>query len=105
MPGAFGSDGNNFCQTVLDDQAVPATAIDSIVGTGAPPLGPPYSGTFVPQNPLSAFAGQSADGVWTLNVSDNATGDTGNVRGFSLIITPRVCSCTVPVELTQFIVQ
>ena len=33
-----------------------------------------------PNNPLSAFNGLEASGVWTLNVSDNAGGDTGTLQ-------------------------
>src|ERR1041384_1613203 len=99
--GTFGSSGNTFCQTVLDDQGS-NPSIQSIASTGAPPLGPPYTGTFTPANPLSAFNGQTADGNWNLNVSDNAAGDTGFVRAFSLIISPLACAtnCVVPCVLT-----
>jgi subtilisin-like proprotein convertase family protein len=89
--GTFGSSGNNFCQTLLDDDGA-FPSIDSILSSGSPPLGPPYTGTFLPHNPMSAFDGQNADGTWTLNVSDNAAGDTGFVRAFSLIISPRTCT-------------
>jgi subtilisin-like proprotein convertase family protein len=97
--GTLGSSGNNFCQTLLDDDGA-FPGIDTILSTGSPPLGPPYTGTFLPQNPLSAFDGQSADGNWNLNVSDNAGGDTGFVRAFSLIFQPLVCcvgtgGCTI----------
>ena len=37
-----------------------------------------------PASPLSAFAGQNANGTWVLNVSDNAFIDVGSVRAFSL---------------------
>jgi subtilisin-like proprotein convertase family protein len=99
--GTFGSSGNNFCQTLLDDDGA-FPSIQSITSTGAPPLGPPYTGTFKPQNPLSAFDGQTADGNWNLNVSDNAAGDTGFVRAFSLIFSPLACAtgCAVPCVLT-----
>jgi subtilisin-like proprotein convertase family protein len=95
--GTFGSSGNNFCQTLLDDDGA-FPAIDSILATGAPPLGPPYTGTFRPENPLSAFDGQNPNGTWRLNVSDNAAPDAGSVRAFSLIITPRDCTngCGTP---------
>jgi Calx-beta domain/FG-GAP-like repeat len=36
---------------------------------------------------LSGFDGQNPNGVWNLNVSDNAAVDTGSLRRFSLIIT------------------
>ena len=43
------------------------------------------TGNFSPNNPLSAFDGENADGTWILNVSDNAVTDTGSVRRFSLV--------------------
>ena len=45
------------------------------------------SGTFSPNNPLSAFKGQDPNGTWVVNVSDNANGDVGSMRQFSLIFT------------------
>ena len=88
--GSFGSSGNNFCQTLLDDSGT--TSIQAIQSTGTPPLGPPYTGTFQPFSPLAAFEGEDANGTWILNVSDNAFGDTGSVRDFSLILSPFECS-------------
>jgi subtilisin-like proprotein convertase family protein len=80
----FGNSGNNFCQAVLDDQGA-FPPIENFAGQ-------PVSGNFSPNNPLSAFNGQNPNGTWTLNVSDAATGDTGNVRAFSLLIAPLVCN-------------
>ena len=83
-PGGAGNSGNNFCQTVLDDAG--ANSIQSILVAQAP-----FTGTFRPASPLAALIGQNADGVWTLNVSDNALLDTGGVRAFSLRTSPFVC--------------
>jgi hypothetical protein len=91
-PGGVSNGGNNFCQVLLDDDAS-ATSIAAIIPTGLPPAGPPYTGTFKPQGPFSAFDGQDPNGVWTLNVSDAVAPDSGNVRAFSLIITSYAC-CT-----------
>jgi subtilisin-like proprotein convertase family protein len=76
--------GNNFCQTVLDDAAV--NSIQAVTSAGAP-----YTGTFKPANPLSAFIGEDPNGVWTLTASDNAFLDTGSVRAFSLSVSGFVC--------------
>ncbi len=78
------NDGVNFCQTVLDDAAV-----DSIQAVA--PEDAPYTGTWKPANPLSAFNGEDPNGTWTVNVSDNAFFDTGVLRAFSLAITPTIC--------------
>jgi proprotein convertase P-domain-containing protein/subtilase family protein len=84
-PGGELNDGNNFCQTVLDDAG--ATSIQLIT-----PVGAPYTGTFQPANPLSAFNGEPAAGAWTLNVADMAFEDTGNVRSFSLDVSTLSCT-------------
>jgi hypothetical protein len=77
--------GNNFCQTVLRDGA--ANSIQNVAVADAP-----FTGTFAPANPQSAFAGENADGTWILNVTDNALFDTGTVRAFSLETTGFSCA-------------
>ena len=84
-PGGVNNSGNNFCQTVLDDAA--PTSIQAIAVAGAP-----WTGTFRPNAPLSAFNGQDANGIWTLRVSDNALIDTGSVRAFSVRTSGFVCA-------------
>jgi len=63
------------------------------------PVPPAISGTPTPNNPLSAFDGLTADGTWTLTVSDNAAADTGQVNEWCLLTTP------VPVDLMGFEIQ
>ncbi|MBL0202416.1 MAG: M36 family metallopeptidase [Chitinophagaceae bacterium] len=76
-----GGTRENICTTLLDDDgAFPA------LSTVTSSSGQTLSGNFAPDNPLSAFDGQNANGVWTLNVSDNASVDIGSMRRFSLII-------------------
>jgi uncharacterized repeat protein (TIGR01451 family) len=77
--------GNNYCQVVLDDQSA-GPSIQSIVSAGAP-----FTGNYTPASPLSAFAGQTANGNWQLQAQDFFSQDTGNIRAFSVIITPAVC--------------
>jgi subtilisin-like proprotein convertase family protein len=83
-PGGALNSGNNFCQTVLSDSG--ATSIQDITPSGAP-----YTGTFKPASPLSAFSGESAAGTWVLNVSDNVLIDTGTVRNFGMDFTGFTC--------------
>jgi subtilisin-like proprotein convertase family protein len=83
-PGGPGNSGNNFCGTVLSDAGV--TSIQDVTIAQAP-----YSGTFKPASALAAFTGQSGDGTWTLNVSDDQLIDTGSVRAFSLLVTGFTC--------------
>jgi subtilisin-like proprotein convertase family protein len=47
---------------------------------------PAVSGTIKPTQLLSAFNGQSANGVWTLRVFDAFNGDGGAINGWSLNI-------------------
>jgi subtilisin-like proprotein convertase family protein len=87
--GGGGNNGKNFCQTLLDDTAAGAASINSVAPTAAP-----YAGTFKPSNPLSAFDGENPNGTWTLTVIDEFTGDSGNVRAFSLLLTGFACCQT-----------
>jgi subtilisin-like proprotein convertase family protein len=84
-PGGALNSGNNFCNTVFDDDAT--TSIQEIVSAGAP-----YAGSFRPATPLAALEGEDPNGVWTLHVSDNALFDTGSVRAFSFTFIPLACS-------------
>ena len=83
-----GGSGTNFCQTVLDD----ASGGASIQSQGAPNA--PFTGNFVPNAPLSAFSAEPANGNWKLEVQDYFIFDTGNIRAFSLIITPAICDAS-----------
>ncbi len=67
-----GCTGDNI-NAVFSDEGSPAV---ETMCNGAPPA---ISGTPSPNNPLSAFDGQSANGTWRLTASDNAGIDTGVV--------------------------
>ncbi len=43
-------------------------------------------GEFQPAQPLSTFAGEEANGLWTLTIVDNANQDSGNLFGWNLEI-------------------
>ena len=77
--------GNNFCQTVLDDESA-GPSIQSVVSGDAP-----FTGSFTPNSPLSAFDGQPPNGTWNLEITDQQGADVGNIRAFSLEIAPAVC--------------
>lgn len=47
-------------------------------------LGCPISGTVQPQNPLSAFDGESIAGTWRLTALDQQAQDSGSINGWSL---------------------
>ncbi len=72
-----GPQGMNFHDTVFDDSAlIPITS-----GTA------PYTGTFRPQQPLSALNGENPMGTWTLEVYDDSAGDVGTLNSWSITAT------------------
>ncbi|MEZ4768690.1 MAG: proprotein convertase P-domain-containing protein [Caldilineales bacterium] len=71
-----GGSGDNYTNTVFDDEA--ATAVTS--GSA------PFSGSYRPEQTLSAFDGGNAAGTWTLRVYDDARGDTGTLQSWSVTI-------------------
>src|SRR6185436_7320748 len=88
QPGGASNQGNNFCQTTLDDAAPWSIQAIAIAGN-------PYTGTFQPSSTLSPLNGQNPNGPWTLNVRDVATQDTGSIRQFSLAIQSRGCNSAI----------
>lgn len=86
-PGDEVNSGSNFCNTVLDED-VNNPGVQDIISADAP-----FSGTFYPANPLSAFIGENPNGTWTLHVSDHAAANTGQVNAFSLVITDDSSHC------------
>ncbi len=72
-----GGSGDNFIGTVLNDSAT--LIIDSVA--------PPFTGSFRPNQLLNAFNSNSANGYWVLSITDNATGDTGLLKTWCLVIT------------------
>jgi len=79
-----GIDGNNFCQTRLDDDIGGAASIESAQGDQAP-----FTGTWKPANALSAFDGEDPNGTWTVSAQDYVAADTGNLRAVSVIVTSK----------------
>ncbi len=85
-----GGTGSNFINTVFDDSA------DSSITTGTAP----FTGSYRPAQSLSALDGHTVDiqnpaapslwvpGVWTLQITNSATGATGMLDNWSLNITP-----------------
>ena len=82
-----GCNNNNIGAILLNDEggfpAVEVQGNPSSAACNTAFLFP--TGSFSPNNPLSAFDGENANGTWTINVSDNAGGDTGSVQRFSFI--------------------
>ena len=74
-----GGSGDNFTGTILNDSAV--NTIES--GTA------PFTGSYRPSNPLVSFNGNpgSAGRYWKLLITDSASGDTGILSKWCLVIT------------------
>jgi len=71
-----GSDGDNYTDTTFDDEAAtPVTDGSS-----------PFSGAYRPEGMLAILNGLSADGTWTLEIHDSASGDTGQLVSWSLLL-------------------
>lgn len=71
-----GSFTDNFHGTILDDDA----PISITAGTA------PYTGSFRPEQPLSTFNGENPNGVWTLEIKDDANTDVGVLNAWSITI-------------------
>ncbi len=81
--GGRGGEGDNFVNTVLDDQAGSSLAQGSA----------PFTGSFRPEQPLTAFEGRVATGTWTLRVADVYPGSSGSILGFEVEITFQSLAC------------
>ncbi len=68
------SSTQNFDLT-LDDEA-----------SGPFPCPPVGGGAYQPSNPLSIFDGEDQQGIWTLVITDSASGDSGQLAAWSLTI-------------------
>ncbi|MFQ5595075.1 MAG: LamG-like jellyroll fold domain-containing protein, partial [Anaerolineae bacterium] len=79
----LGGDGDNFTNTVLDDEAAQAITAGS----------PPFTGRFKPQSALSAVDGQSSQGAWQLGVlTQGIVFGTGALQSWLL----QLCGTFVP---------
>jgi len=77
LSNRLGGAGDNFTNTVFDDEA--GTAISS--------GGVPFTGSFRPSSPLNAVDGQNLTGTWTIRVEDLAANDSGSLTSWSIDIT------------------
>lgn len=72
-----GGEGDNFTNTLLDDEA----AVTVAAGL------PPFTGAFRPDTALSGFDGQTAGGTWTLLINDTTALNSGTLVSWSLEFT------------------
>ncbi len=69
-----GSSGDNYTDTIFDDDAAtPITAGSA-----------PFTGSFMPEGSLSDFNGESSFGTWTLSITDDTNGDSGTLNSWSV---------------------
>lgn len=100
-----GSDKDNvFNGTLWDDSAdpggpAPYTTQDRIV-TDRSYTNLLTAATVTPEEPLGAFRGEDPNGVWTLTVVDDASGDGGSLNSWGLLITTMPASPTTLVTGT-----
>jgi trimeric autotransporter adhesin len=92
----FGCSGDNYDVTV-DDEGLDTPIENQCV---APP--PAITGQAIGGDPpnaslLAAFDGLSIQGDWTLTVTDNATGDTGTLNEWCVIVTATPDPTPIPV--------
>ncbi len=69
-----GGSGDNFTDTVFDDEAATSIAAASA----------PFTGSFRPFQPLSAFDGQNVQGTWTLKIVDHFAADVGTLHSWGV---------------------
>ncbi|WP_372795262.1 reprolysin-like metallopeptidase, partial [Lutibacter sp.] len=69
-------DGDNYTNTIFDDDAV--NSINTSVA--------PYTGMFLPQESLSNFNNEASIGNWTLKVVDGGAVDIGTINNWSIEI-------------------
>ena len=69
-----GSSGDDYIDTVFDDDASSGIASGSA----------PFTGLFQPQGSLSDFNGLQSSGIWTLTITDNANQDGGTFNSWGL---------------------
>ena len=87
-----GSSGDNFGTGANDCSGTltrfsDAASIPIAAGTA------PFSGTFLPESPLSAFAGREMHGTWKLRVTDTDAGDAGVIGCVKLDLGRQLAFC------------
>ncbi len=75
MKQFIGGDYQPLLDTILDDEA----SISITEGVG------PYTGRFIPVEPLTTFDGTNSFGSWRLEVEDTALGNTGVINDWRLL--------------------
>jgi subtilisin-like proprotein convertase family protein len=72
-----GGNGDNFTNTILDDEGTTSIAAGAA----------PFTGTFQPEGSLGAFDGHTANGNWTLKIVDAAPLNSGQLNSWAITLT------------------
>jgi len=72
----IGSDGNNFTNTVFDDEGI--TSINSVAA--------PFTGTYRPQGSLASFNNEESYGEWIIKIVDAGAEDVGEILNWNIEI-------------------
>src|SRR3972149_6767474 len=72
-----GGAGDNFNGTTLDDEAA------AVITAGTAP----FASSYRPEGAFSGLDGKSANGTWTLEVTDDANRNTGRLNSWSINVT------------------
>lgn len=80
-----GGNGYHFQATSLDDEAGMAITSGSA----------PFSGSFRPEGSLSDFDGRSAQGTWTLEITDDRRWYAGTLNSWSIEVTSAVPTLSI----------
>jgi subtilisin-like proprotein convertase family protein len=78
-----GGTGENFTDTIFDDEA----AVSITSGSA------PFTGSFRPEGSLATLDGISSLGTWTLEITDDAGSDQGQLLDWTLILTFEAQQC------------
>lgn len=90
-----GGSGDNYTNTVFDDEAAPSITS----GTA------PFAGSYRPEGLLSVVDGTSAAGTWKLEVTDDSNQDTGTLISWSLTVTYPAEPCGTRLEYQSHMVM
>jgi autotransporter-associated beta strand protein len=91
LSSANGGSGQNYGSGLTPQSN--RTTFDDAAGSSITAGAAPFVGTFRPQSPLSAFAGNATpNGNWHLHIADGFGGSLGTLRGWSLFLYGTGCA-------------
>ncbi|RPH94854.1 T9SS C-terminal target domain-containing protein [candidate division KSB1 bacterium] len=82
LSNQHGGSGENYTNTIFDDDAVSPIALGNT----------PFTGSFIPDELLSALNGSDAQGTWTLSIGDFVSGDDGQLISWEIHVTPALAA-------------